>query len=133
MPSSFVGCANIATLAHCDAVRRGHPLHQSDPVQVQHDTSKLETMSFMVLLPEFTWAALPLAIASLCLSRTSSESFVWQSAVKAGLALNPTYTISRARVLWTAMSDDPTYLAELERMLEGLRKAGVPRTMTAAR
>ncbi len=49
-----------------------------------------------------------------------------QSAVKAGLALNPTYTISRARALWTAMSDDPTYLAELERMLEGLRKAGVP-------
>jgi TolB-like protein/class 3 adenylate cyclase/Tfp pilus assembly protein PilF len=49
-----------------------------------------------------------------------------QSAVKAGLALNPTYTISRARALWTAMSDDPMYLAELERMLEGLRKAGVP-------
>jgi hypothetical protein len=24
------------------------------------------------------------------------------------------------------MSDDPTYLAELERTLEGLRKAGVP-------
>jgi hypothetical protein len=24
------------------------------------------------------------------------------------------------------MSDDPTYLAELKRMLEGLRKAGVP-------
>jgi TolB-like protein/class 3 adenylate cyclase/Flp pilus assembly protein TadD len=49
-----------------------------------------------------------------------------QSAVEAGLALNPTYTISRARALWTAMSDNPTYLAELERMLEGLRKAGVP-------
>jgi tetratricopeptide (TPR) repeat protein len=49
-----------------------------------------------------------------------------QSAVKAGLALNPTYTISRARALWTAMSDDPMYVAELERMLEGLRKAGVP-------
>src|SRR3984957_1941279 len=29
MPSSFVGCANIATLAHRDAVRRAHPLHQS--------------------------------------------------------------------------------------------------------
>src|SRR3984957_18629740 len=29
MPSSFVGCANIATLAHRDAVRRGHPLHQT--------------------------------------------------------------------------------------------------------
>jgi hypothetical protein len=48
-----------------------------------------------------------------------------QSAFKAGLALNPTYTISRARGLWTAMSDDPTYLAGLERLLEGLRKAGV--------
>ncbi len=34
MPSSFVGCANIATLAHCDAVRRGHPLHQSEPRQL---------------------------------------------------------------------------------------------------
>ena len=48
-----------------------------------------------------------------------------QSAFKAGLALNPTYTVSHARALWTAMSDDPTYLAGLERMLEGLRKAGV--------
>jgi len=47
-----------------------------------------------------------------------------QSAVKGGLGLNPTYTIARA--LSTAMSDDPTYLAELKRMLEGLRKAGVP-------
>ena len=33
------------------------------------------------------------------------------SAVKAGLALNPAFSISRARALWTAMSDDPTYLA----------------------
>jgi len=47
-----------------------------------------------------------------------------QSAVKGGLGLNPTYTIARA--LSMAMSDDPTYLAELKRMLEGLRKAGVP-------
>ena len=49
-----------------------------------------------------------------------------RSAVKAGLALNPTFAISRARAAWTAMSDDPTYLAQLERILEGLRKAGVP-------
>ena len=49
-----------------------------------------------------------------------------RSAVKAGLALNPTFTISRARAAWTAMSDDPTYLAQLEPILEGLRKAGVP-------
>ncbi len=47
-----------------------------------------------------------------------------RSAVKAGLALNPTFTISRARALWTARSDDPTYLAQV--ILEGLRKAGVP-------
>ena len=48
------------------------------------------------------------------------------SAVKAGLALNPTYTISRARAARTAHSDDPTYLAQLETILEALRKAGVP-------
>jgi TolB-like protein len=48
------------------------------------------------------------------------------SAVKAGLALNPAFAISRVRALWTAMSDDPTYLARLERVLEGMRKAGVP-------
>src|SRR5271166_2538309 len=34
-----------------------------------------------------------------------------RSALKAGLALNPTYTISRARAAWTAMSGDQTYLA----------------------
>ena len=48
------------------------------------------------------------------------------SAVKAGLALNPTFAVSRARAAWTAMSDDPTYLAQLEPIFEGLRKAGVP-------
>src|SRR5271166_6479221 len=32
-----------------------------------------------------------------------------RSAVKAILALNPTFTVSRARASWTAMSDDPTY------------------------
>ncbi len=48
------------------------------------------------------------------------------SAVKAGLALNPAFAVSRVRALWTAMSDDPTYLAQLEPILEGLRKAGVP-------
>ena len=49
-----------------------------------------------------------------------------RSAVKAGLALDPTFAISRARAAWTAMSDDPTYLAELEPILDGMRKAGVP-------
>ena len=48
------------------------------------------------------------------------------SAVKAGLALNPAFSISRARPARTARSDDPTYLAQLERILEGMRIAGVP-------
>ncbi len=48
------------------------------------------------------------------------------SAVKAGLALNPTYSLSRERALRTAMSDDPTYLGQIEPIFEGLRKAGVP-------
>jgi hypothetical protein len=34
--------------------------------------------------------------------------------------------VSRARVNWTAPSDDPTYLAQLEPLLDGMRKAGVP-------
>jgi tetratricopeptide (TPR) repeat protein len=49
-----------------------------------------------------------------------------RSSVKAGLALNPTFTISRARAAWSAMSDDPTHLAQLERLLDGMRKAGAP-------
>ena len=48
------------------------------------------------------------------------------SAVQTGLALNPAYTVSRVRAAWTARSDDPNYLAQLEPIFEGLRKAGVP-------
>ena len=47
------------------------------------------------------------------------------SAVKAGLALDPTYTSPAPAPAWTA-SDDPTYLAGMERILGGMRKAGVP-------
>ena len=49
-----------------------------------------------------------------------------RSALKAGLALNPAFSISRAGAAWAAMSDDPTYLAQLEPIFDGLRKAGVP-------
>jgi TolB-like protein/class 3 adenylate cyclase/Tfp pilus assembly protein PilF len=49
-----------------------------------------------------------------------------RSAVGAGLALNPAYTISRRRTSWAAQSNDPTYLAQLEPIFEGMRKAGVP-------
>ena len=49
-----------------------------------------------------------------------------RSVVKAGLALNPAFSIFRARALWTAMNDDSTYLVGLEPILEGLRRAGLP-------
>ena len=48
------------------------------------------------------------------------------SALKAGLALNPAFAIARARALWPAISNDPTYLAGHGPIFEGLRKAGVP-------
>ena len=48
------------------------------------------------------------------------------SAVQTGLALNPAYTVSRVLAAWTVRSDDPTYLAQLEPIFDGLRKAGVP-------
>jgi len=44
--------------------------------------------------------------------------------VKAGLALAPKFSIARFRR--TADSDNPTYLAQRERILEGLRKAEIP-------
>jgi TolB-like protein/class 3 adenylate cyclase len=49
-----------------------------------------------------------------------------RSSVKTAAAINPSFSVSRARVDWTALSDDPTYLAQLEPIFEGLRKAGVP-------
>ncbi len=44
--------------------------------------------------------------------------------VKAGLALAPNYSIARYQSM--AESDNPTYLAQRERVLEGLRKAEIP-------
>jgi tetratricopeptide (TPR) repeat protein len=48
------------------------------------------------------------------------------SAVKAGLALDPAFSISRTRAARTARNDDPTYLAQLGPIFDGMRKAGVP-------
>ena len=48
------------------------------------------------------------------------------SAVKAGLALDPAFSISRARAARTARSGDPTYLAQLGPIFDGMCKAGVP-------
>jgi TolB-like protein/class 3 adenylate cyclase len=47
-----------------------------------------------------------------------------RAATKAGLALDPTFTIRRFRT--GASSDNPTYLSQRERVYEGMRKAGVP-------
>jgi TolB-like protein len=47
-----------------------------------------------------------------------------RTAVKAGLALNPSYSIRRVRA--ANMSNNPTYLAGRERLFQGLRMAGVP-------
>ena len=47
-----------------------------------------------------------------------------QSAVRAAIARNPDFTISRFR--GGAASDNPRYLAARERLCHGMRKAGVP-------
>jgi TolB-like protein/class 3 adenylate cyclase len=49
-----------------------------------------------------------------------------RSAVKAGRALDPAFSISRARAFWRRESSDPKHLARLERLLDSLGKAGVP-------
>jgi TolB-like protein/Tfp pilus assembly protein PilF len=48
-----------------------------------------------------------------------------RAAVKAGLALDPMFTIRRSRI-GNASSDDPAFLAGRERQCEGMRLAGVP-------
>jgi TolB-like protein/class 3 adenylate cyclase/Flp pilus assembly protein TadD len=47
-----------------------------------------------------------------------------KTAVRAGLALDPSFTIRRMRV--NVPSDNPVFLAGRERMYEGMRLAGVP-------
>ncbi len=46
-----------------------------------------------------------------------------RAAARAGLALDPNFSISRARA--TVFSDNPTFLAQRERVIEGFRKAGI--------
>ena len=47
-----------------------------------------------------------------------------RDAARAGLVLDPSFTIHRFRL--GAATDDPTYLSGRERVLDGMRKAGVP-------
>ena len=47
-----------------------------------------------------------------------------RSEVKAGLALDPQFTIASFHA--AAWSDNPVYLAKREQLIDGMRKAGVP-------
>lgn len=47
-----------------------------------------------------------------------------QAAAMAGLAINPTYTIQGFRA--GALTDNPAFLAQRERICDGMRKAGIP-------
>jgi tetratricopeptide (TPR) repeat protein len=49
-----------------------------------------------------------------------------RAAVKAGLALNPAYTMSRDRALWTWVGNSQTFVGQLDLYFDGLRKAGAP-------
>jgi TolB-like protein/Flp pilus assembly protein TadD len=49
-----------------------------------------------------------------------------RASVNAGLALDPSFTIRRYRDVTYSNSDDPTYRAGRERLIEGMRLAGAP-------
>jgi tetratricopeptide (TPR) repeat protein len=49
-----------------------------------------------------------------------------RATVQAGLAVDPSFTISRFRDATNARSDNPTFLVGCERTIEGMRMAGVP-------
>jgi TolB-like protein/class 3 adenylate cyclase/Flp pilus assembly protein TadD len=72
--------------------------------------------------PNYPRAYFQLALALAQLGRLDEA----HSSVNAGITINPSFTVTRARVDWTALSDDPTYLAQLEPLFESMRIAGVP-------
>jgi hypothetical protein len=47
-----------------------------------------------------------------------------RAAAQVGVAIDPTFTILRWRYI--AMSDNPTFLGQRERVRDGLQTAGVP-------
>jgi hypothetical protein len=49
-----------------------------------------------------------------------------RAAVQGGLALDPRFTIRRFRDATSTWSDNPTYLAGRDRLIAGMRLAGVP-------
>ena len=68
---------------------------------------------------------LPLAHFALAISLARlGQLDAARAATQAGLALDPTFTIRRFRT--GVSSDNPTYLAQRERLYEGMRMAGLP-------
>ena len=49
-----------------------------------------------------------------------------RAAARAALALNPQLTIGRFQAFFAPFSDNPINLAGRDRVIDGLRKAGVP-------
>ena len=70
--------------------------------------------------PDFMTAHFVLAAALVGLGRMAEA----REAVRAGLDLNPAFSIARSRA--SPSSDHPRYLAALARILDALRKANVP-------
>ena len=70
--------------------------------------------------PNLPWTHFNLAAALAQLGQLDEA----QAAARAGLALDPSFTLRRFRL--NAPSDDPTFLAGRERIYEGMRMAGVP-------
>jgi tetratricopeptide (TPR) repeat protein len=70
--------------------------------------------------PNYPLAHFLLACACAHLDQLSEA----RAATKSGLSLDPTFTIHRFRA--GASSDNPTYLSQRERLIDGIRKAGVP-------
>ena len=52
-----------------------------------------------------------------------------RAGARAGLVLDPTFTIRRFRD--RDVSDNPTFLKQCQNIYEGMRKAGVPRSIIA--
>src|SRR5262249_7619841 len=68
----------------------------------------------------FAFTHLSLAAALMHLGRRDEA----HAAARAGLALEPGFTIARFRA--GARSDNPTYLSGRERIYDGMRRAGIP-------
>ena len=68
----------------------------------------------------FAFTHLSLAAALACLGKIDEA----HAAAKAGLALEPSFTIGRFRA--GARSDNLVYVGGRERIYEGMRRAGVP-------